>query len=367
MRRRYRSRSYYKGLGSLGLILVILAVLSPIFLLISKLINLIIENADIVLGVLIGIIIIVALIFLIIIACKIIDEKQLEFIKNHSIAVEQLAKINQQYYFKIINNFDCKFTYDNENFYHEISPKDYLIYQLQYKYKEVKNALNDANENKKLYEEYVKEVKSITQLNTYDVDQLPLFRIGLAKKEKSILNRSVQKPKTDFSIVVELILTTINGYYRTSKSCYFCADDINNLLTKITDKDNGFYNDDEIWQSICRVERGKVTNKLRFFVYDRDGHRCVKCGSPYDLEVDHIFPVSKGGKSTPDNLQTLCHRCNVAKSNTIEYGSVDPKAKRLGEITCCPICGATTVVKYGKYGKFLSCSSFPKCKFTKKI
>ena len=37
-----------------------------------------------------------------------------------------------------------------------------------------------------------------------------------------------------------------------------------------------------------------------------------------DLEVDHIIPISKGGKSTYDNLQTLCHRCNVRKGAKIE-------------------------------------------------
>ena len=33
------------------------------------------------------------------------------------------------------------------------------------------------------------------------------------------------------------------------------------------------------------------------------------------LEVDHIVPVSKGGKTEADNLQTLCWRCNRSKSN----------------------------------------------------
>uniref|UniRef100_UPI00111C32C3 HNH endonuclease n=1 Tax=Mycobacterium avium TaxID=1764 RepID=UPI00111C32C3 len=35
------------------------------------------------------------------------------------------------------------------------------------------------------------------------------------------------------------------------------------------------------------------------------------------LEVDHIVPISKGGMSTPDNLQTLCWRCNRTKSNKV--------------------------------------------------
>ncbi|WP_256948040.1 HNH endonuclease [Streptococcus pneumoniae] len=30
-----------------------------------------------------------------------------------------------------------------------------------------------------------------------------------------------------------------------------------------------------------------------------------------------MVPVSKGGLSTPDNLQTLCWKCNRSKSNKI--------------------------------------------------
>jgi DNA topoisomerase-1 len=33
----------------------------------------------------------------------------------------------------------------------------------------------------------------------------------------------------------------------------------------------------------------------------------------------------------------------------------------------CPECGNALVEKSGKYGKFLGCSNYPKCKFTKNI
>lgn len=42
---------------------------------------------------------------------------------------------------------------------------------------------------------------------------------------------------------------------------------------------------------------------------------CAVCGSDKNLEVDHIFPISKGGGSDRENLQTLCRRCNRFKSN----------------------------------------------------
>ena len=37
------------------------------------------------------------------------------------------------------------------------------------------------------------------------------------------------------------------------------------------------------------------------------------------------------------------------------------------ETTVCPKCGGGLVVRTGKYGKFMGCSNYPKCDYTKKI
>ena len=63
--------------------------------------------------------------------------------------------------------------------------------------------------------------------------------------------------------------------------------------------------------------------RVRHLVMKRDGFRCVMCGaSPavtvgVVLHVDHIFPESRGGDCSIDNLQTLCEVCNVGKGNLI--------------------------------------------------
>ena len=45
----------------------------------------------------------------------------------------------------------------------------------------------------------------------------------------------------------------------------------------------------------------------------RDGARCRRCRTAVNLEIDHIVPVSKGGRTEEVNLQTLCRRCNRRK------------------------------------------------------
>lgn len=66
-------------------------------------------------------------------------------------------------------------------------------------------------------------------------------------------------------------------------------------------------------------QRALMTSKLRTSIKERDGYTCKHCGISAEqephllLEIDHIVPVSKGGLTTEDNLQTLCWRCNRSK------------------------------------------------------
>ncbi len=74
--------------------------------------------------------------------------------------------------------------------------------------------------------------------------------------------------------------------------------------------------------SFARQQRALMSDGLRYSILKRDGFRCCICGSSQadgvKLEVDHIIPVSKGGKTIADNLQTLCERCNRGKGNSLD-------------------------------------------------
>ena len=51
-------------------------------------------------------------------------------------------------------------------------------------------------------------------------------------------------------------------------------------------------------------------------VWERDGGRCILCGSPDAAPNAHFIPRSHGGLGTPENVVTLCMACHTAYDNS---------------------------------------------------
>lgn len=70
-------------------------------------------------------------------------------------------------------------------------------------------------------------------------------------------------------------------------------------------------------------QRRLATRKLREAIMERDDYTCQICGKympdEVGLQIDHIIPVSKGGKTVASNLRVLCSKCNSSKSNKTYY------------------------------------------------
>lgn len=72
-----------------------------------------------------------------------------------------------------------------------------------------------------------------------------------------------------------------------------------------------------------------VSGDLRAWVRLQDQGCCAYCRSPEELsiavfEIDHIIPVSQGGKTEPQNLCLCCPRCNRYKS--AQQRATDPES-----------------------------------------
>lgn len=71
-----------------------------------------------------------------------------------------------------------------------------------------------------------------------------------------------------------------------------------------------------------RAKAGETLKFSRQNIYLRDKHKCTYCGTRFgaqQLTLDHLVPLSRGGKTTWDNIVTACKSCNFRKGNaTIE-------------------------------------------------
>jgi hypothetical protein len=75
---------------------------------------------------------------------------------------------------------------------------------------------------------------------------------------------------------------------------------------------------------------GRARPQVLLYVMKKSGNKCVYChkklcyelGHDNTVTIDHIFPKSRGGKRTPDNVAASCFSCNVNKgASLLKYGT----------------------------------------------
>lgn len=72
-------------------------------------------------------------------------------------------------------------------------------------------------------------------------------------------------------------------------------------------------------------ERIGFSKTIRADVLRRSNGRCAICGKPLSLDfskdnyatIDHIMPLSRGGKNELRNFQATCRKCNEIKTNIL--------------------------------------------------
>lgn len=84
-----------------------------------------------------------------------------------------------------------------------------------------------------------------------------------------------------------------------------------------------YLNDVIKWTKSIAGQRALMTSQFREKIKKRDNYKCCYCYLGIEdepnllLEIDHKIPLSKGGMTTYDNLQTLCWKCNRTKGANI--------------------------------------------------
>ena len=87
------------------------------------------------------------------------------------------------------------------------------------------------------------------------------------------------------------------------------------------------------------LDEEPIPDSLRYIVLKAAGGRCQLCGiaaKERPLDVDHIIPRSRGGKTELANLQALCSKCNRSKRNQddTDFRSWPPPSADLTCVFC---------------------------------
>ena len=92
-------------------------------------------------------------------------------------------------------------------------------------------------------------------------------------------------------------------------------------------KCNGYYYVDTQNKAYKRkIKRKNYSDEERKIIYNKSGGRCELCGQQILLQnmtLDHIIPLSMGGKDDMENLQAACFACNQFKSNILPDDFMD--------------------------------------------
>lgn len=76
------------------------------------------------------------------------------------------------------------------------------------------------------------------------------------------------------------------------------------------------------WQDPTPEQMRREWERMRKWVapliVERDHFECRRCGALVHLTVDHVRPISQGGRNSLANLQTLCRSCNARKGDRVD-------------------------------------------------
>lgn len=235
-----------------------------------------------------------------------------------STALSQLQQCNSEYFLKfnmsLMTEYTCfsskksKAAFDRADFYEILI--EYLNHNVDFFVKNIATAKSNAQ----LYQSYISNCNMI-----YAYRDKSWYKLNyLERIERDIFEKQKLKPVCDIRIKVNVSYTSPQGRNHYSNDRYYNIRDIESAICEIGQR--------KVFQQSKQYERSKMSDSLRYDVLKRDGFKCRICGvSASDgvkLHVDHIKPISKGGKTELNNLRTLCSACNLGKSDKYDpYGS----------------------------------------------
>ena len=313
---------------------------------------------------------IIAIIIIFIVAIvKIYDHKITDKVLSNSERIRKLNKVNKDICFHPIkSSLEISKHYDNKTNFNKIEPAFLMTAEIRNNIEKYAIYCEKIRENQDKFIQYKDAVNEIaTQDFSVDYNAIGVPENIYKLYENKLFAKGVIRPVTNCTFNVTMTYSSPKGKVNLSKSDCFGFNDVFACLESVSRSRL----DRSTYLKMAAVERGDVSDSLRYDVLNRDNFTCVICGASARqgarLHIDHIIPIAKGGKSTLSNLQTLCERCNIGKSDKTDTQKVKEKECLTINNLTCEKCGGQLILRNGKYGDFYGCSNYPKCRFTKQL
>ena len=253
---------------------------------------------------------------------KRIINKENEVVSKTSKKIQKITKLNESYQFKDIKRKKLNIIereYSRKSF-DRVTGKSIIKYHLDNNINGIRTDLENAIFNITLLEKYNKDVEKVLQSESINNSKYSTKKFKMV--EERVL-RSIIYKKENFMITLK-----IEVYYRSNGGNVY-----DNKKRKYLFNDLVFvyneWNRGNKFEETINQERKIMNDYIRYNVLKRDNFSCQICGitakDGAKLQVDHIIPASKGGKTVMSNLQTLCERCNIGKSNKTENDDIFKK------------------------------------------
>lgn len=238
--------------------------------------------------------------------------------EKYSKTINYITKINADFIFH--DDIQKKYSFDkvcdSKKTFDRLNYSDYLNAIIDDQLNFFETIVSKIEFNQQNYVHYLKKYDAICIAPTReDANKIKAPRVIIKMVEKKFYRAMKKSSIRSTSIVLCVKYTSPKGKNSYSGSHVF---DFNQLRSHVHDVKNILKRKQTI-----EYQRSLMKPSLRYDIMHRDFFTCQICGSDkkdgVKLHVDHIYPVSKGGKTTHENLRTLCERCNLGKGAKIEH------------------------------------------------
>lgn len=161
--------------------------------------------------------------------------------------------------------------------------------------------------------------------NSHETDTL----LGRELNYSSLPPEKIVSRQDDYFLTLKMTPLQLEKLHRAqsilSHSCHDgnMADLIENLCDKVIQQKDG-KTATAATAVVVTVKPGRayLAEGTRRFLFQRAHHCCeyvsasngIRCISKYQLQIDHIVPIAKGGANDPSNLRVLCRTHNLAEA-----------------------------------------------------